>query len=273
MARGRKSTTDSSSGVFQRLKPPRTLTGELIVRLREEILSGELGPSDRFPTEQEMIAIFGVSRTVVREAIAALRAEGLVDSRQGAGIFVTSDLTRRPFRLDPEGLKTLQGVIDLMELRMSVEVEAAGLAAERRTARNIADIEASLTAFERAVAKGDEAVEADYLFHLEISRATQNGHFRSFIEYLGRHIIPRRSVHIATHSDDERRAYLNKVMTEHRTILDAIRAGNPRAARTAMRRHLREGRDRYVKLVNTTLQKAQPNEKPAKSVSYGREKR
>lgn len=249
MADDDKTRPESAGDAFRPLGPPRNLTGELIARLTEEIISGKLAPSSRLPTEQEMIATFGVSRTVVREAIAALRAEGLVVSRQGAGIFVTADLTRRPFRLDSDGLKTLQGVIDLMELRMSVEIEAAALAAERRTPENVADIEQSLEAFERALAEGDDAVDADYLFHLAVSKATQNDYFCSFIEYLGRHIIPRRSVHIGAQSEDDRQAYLAKVLAEHRSLLAAIEAGDARAARAAMRKHLREGRDRYIKLV------------------------
>lgn len=249
MADDDKTRTDTAGDAFRPLGPPRNLTGELTARLTEEIVSGKLAPSSRLPTEQEMIATFGVSRTVVREAIAALRAEGLVVSRQGAGIFVTADLTRRPFRLDSDGLKTLQGVIDLMELRMSVEIEAAALAAERRTPENVTDIEQSLEAFERAVAEGDDAVDADYLFHLAVSKATQNDYFRSFIEYLGRHIIPRRSVHIGAQSEDDRQAYLAKVLAEHRSLLAAIEEGDATAARAAMRKHLSEGRDRYIKLV------------------------
>jgi len=251
MATDDKTRAETAGDAFRPLLPPRNLTSELTARLTDEIVSGKLAPSSRLPTEQEMIANFGVSRTVIREAIAALRAEGLVVSRQGSGIFVTADMTRRPFRLDPDGLKTLQGVIDLMELRMSVEIEAAGLAAERRTPANVADIAQSLRAFERAVAEGNDAIDADYLFHLAVSKATQNDYFRSFIEYLGRHIIPRRSVHIGTQSDDDRQAYLAKVLAEHRNLLEAIEAGNPGAARAAMRKHLREGRDRYIKLVET----------------------
>jgi GntR family transcriptional repressor for pyruvate dehydrogenase complex len=134
---------------------------------------------------------------------------------------------------------------------MSVAVAAAGRAAERRTPANIADIEQSLGEFERAVTGGDDAVDADYLFHLAVSKATQNDYFRSFIEYLGRHIIPRRSVHIGAQSNDDRQAYLAKVLAEHRSLLAAIEAGDPRAARAAMRKHLSEGRDRYIKLVKT----------------------
>lgn len=258
MADKDKTSTEAGGDVFRPLQPPRNLTSELTARLAEEIVSGKLAPSSRLPTEQEMIATFGVSRTVVREAIAALRAEGLVVSRQGAGIFVTADMTRRPFRLDPDSLKTLQGVIDLMELRMSVEIEAAGLAAERRKPNDIADIELSLNEFQRAVAEGDDAVEADYLFHLAVSKATQNDYFRSFIEYLGQHIIPRRSVHIAAQSGSDRRYYLEKVLSEHRTLLSAIEAGKPTTARSAMRKHLSEGRERYIKLVEAAGQSTQP---------------
>jgi DNA-binding FadR family transcriptional regulator len=251
MADDDKTRAETAGDAFRPLRPPRNLTSELTARLAEEIVSGKLAPSARLPTEQEMIATFGVSRTVVREAISALRAEGLVVSRQGAGIFVTADMTRRPFRLDADGLKTLQGVIDLMELRMSVEIEAAGLAAGRRTQADIADIARSLVAFERAVAEDNDAVDADYLFHFAVSKATQNDYFRSFMEYLGRHNIPRRSVHIGAQSDDDRRAYLAKVLAEHRSLLAAIEAGDPAAARRAMRKHLSEGRDRYIKLVET----------------------
>ena len=78
----------STTGPFRRLRPARALSDELITHLAARIMSGEWQPSDKMPTEQEMIAEFGVSRTVVREAIAALKAEGLVQTRQGAGAFV-----------------------------------------------------------------------------------------------------------------------------------------------------------------------------------------
>src|SRR6478672_887147 len=81
------------------LTAPRSLTHVLIERLTAQITSGELTPGAQLPTEQELIAATGVSRTVVREAVAALRAEGLVLTRQGVGAFV-ADAPRRPFRID-----------------------------------------------------------------------------------------------------------------------------------------------------------------------------
>jgi len=236
----------STSKRFEPLTPPKNLTGALVARLTEEITSGRLKPNEKLPTEQEMISTFGVSRTVIREAIAALRSEGLVESRQGAGVFVASDMRRRPFRIDPDGLKTIQGVADVMELRMAVEIEAAGLAAERRQDSDISQIEDSLAAFEDAVARGEDAVEADYQFHLAISRATGNSYYSSFIEFLGRHIIPRRSVHIEAQDETGQKQYLNKVLAEHRTILKAISQGDSKGANRAMRKHLEEGRSRYL---------------------------
>ena len=242
--------SDRSTGAkrFHPLEPPRNLSGELVARLSDEITSGRLQPNERLPTEQEMIASFGVSRTVVREAIAALRAEGLVETRQGAGAFVARDMSRRPFRIDPSGLRSIDGVLDVMELRMGIEIEAAGLAADRRTVRDLKAIARSLTAFAEAIDRGEEAIEADYDFHRAICEATGNDYFVSFLEFLGRHIIPRRSIRVSQQSERARRSYLKKVLSEHKAIFRAIEAGQPASARTVMRSHLEKGRARYVKL-------------------------
>src|SRR5476651_990458 len=112
------------------LEAPRGLTGELVARLTAEIVSGKLIPGSQLPTEQEMIAATGVSRTVVREAVAALKADRLVITRQGVGAFV-ADHVRRPFRVEFDETSPLRDVLNVMELRTGVEIEAAGLAAER----------------------------------------------------------------------------------------------------------------------------------------------
>lgn len=229
---------------FQPLEPPRSLTAALIDQLTEEITSGRLEPNERLPTEQEMISAFGVSRTVVREAIAALKAEGLVETRQGAGVFVAKN-PRPPFRIDPEGVRCVGDVLQLMELRTSVEVAAAGLAAERRTATQMRAIERALRAFERAMRANEDAVDADFEFHRCVGAATNNPFYLSFLRYLGSFIIPRRSIHVRESSDDERHAYLEGVLAEHRSIADAIAARDVKIAREAMRRHLERGRDHY----------------------------
>src|SRR5713226_1813194 len=130
---------------FRPLPEPRSLTHELILRLTADITSGRLPPGSRLPTEQEMIAATGVSRTVVREAVAALRAEGLVVTRQGVGAFVPEN-ARRPFRVDFDGLSSLPEVIEVMELRTGVEIESAGLAAERASTDDVRAIERAFAA-------------------------------------------------------------------------------------------------------------------------------
>src|SRR6201998_2066521 len=114
-------------GLLRRLDAPKSLSSEVIDRLAEQIMSGKLPVGTKLPSEQEMMKGMGVSRTVVREAVAALRARGLVITRQGAGAFVDRDARREPYVIDPDGLGSLDSVLDVLELRMAVESEAAAI--------------------------------------------------------------------------------------------------------------------------------------------------
>ena len=206
------------------LAAPRSLTHVLIERLSAQITSGELAPGAQLPTEQELIAATGVSRTVVREAVAALRAEGLVITRQGVGAFV-AETPRRPFRIDGDELASLHHVIEVMELRTGIEVEAAGLAAERASAADLRRIEDAYQAIQAAIGRGDAAVDEDFAFHCRIAEATGNPQFARFLDYLGRFIIPRQTIRVTIGTASERRAYLDRIQNEHREIV----AGDPRA--------------------------------------------
>jgi GntR family transcriptional regulator, transcriptional repressor for pyruvate dehydrogenase complex len=230
--------------VLEPLAPPRNLTHALIERLSSEIRNGTLPPGARLPSEHDIMAAAGVSRTVVREAIAALRANGLVATRQGLGAFVVKDGQRRPFRIDPDGLRSIDAVLNVMELRMAVEVEAAGFAAERGTPRRRRAIGEALAAIDRAIARGEAAIDEDFAFHHAIADATTNPQFANFLEYLGRFIIPRQSIRVAA----RQRAYLETIQGEHRAIFAAINARDSAGARAAMRRHLVNGRERYRRL-------------------------
>jgi len=193
-----------------------------------------------------MVAM-GVSRTVVREAVAALRARGLVVTRQGAGAFVSNDPRRQSYMIDPEGLGSLTSVIEVMELRMAVEAEAAAIASERASAVQLKAIRQAQKMFSKAVARGERSINEDYAFHDAIAVATQNGRFIEFLHFLGRLIIPRQS--IRTFEDtDALRSYLQKVEREHQAIADAVEARAPSKARELMRRHLLNGRERYRQL-------------------------
>jgi DNA-binding FadR family transcriptional regulator len=228
------------------LEASRGLTGQLVARLTADIVSGKLLPGSQLPTEQEMIAATGVSRTVIREAVAALRADRLVITRQGVGAFV-ADRVRRPFRVDFDEHSPLQEVLNVMELRAGVEAEAAGLAAERASPAHVKKIAERFAAIQAAIERGNNAVDQDFAFHCAIADATGNPQFRRFLEYLGRFIIPRRTVW-GRSAPPTNRSQLDLFQTEHAEILAAIRDHTVSAARDAMQRHLNNSRARYQKL-------------------------
>jgi GntR family transcriptional regulator, transcriptional repressor for pyruvate dehydrogenase complex len=240
-------TVATPLATFQPLPAPRSLTHALVERLSADIISGKLAPGARLPTEQEMIASTGVSRTVVREAVAALRAQGLVLTRQGVGAFV-AERGRRPFQIEPAELNSLREVLAVMELRTGVEIEAAGLAAERASPDQVRRIADAYDAIEAAIERGESAVEEDFAFHCHIAEGTANAQFSRFLDYLGRFIIPRQTVRSAAGSPATRRAYLETIQKEHRAIVQAVRGHAVQRARAAMRTHLLNSRRRYQKL-------------------------
>jgi len=226
-----------STPVPEARRRPRTLAHELVEALGDRIRDGRLSPGNKLATEAALMAEFGVSRTVVREAISKLQASGLVETRHGIGTFVVGLGDGSSFRIAPEQLATL-------ELRIGVETEAAGLAAQRRTADNLLAMRDALDAFTQAVEAGRDAVSADFMFHLEIARATQNPHFANLMGTLGSMAIPRARLDPAAAPDVERQAYLRRVNAEHESILDAISNQDVEAARAAMRTHLANSRER-----------------------------
>jgi GntR family transcriptional repressor for pyruvate dehydrogenase complex len=228
-------------------------TGQLIDILRSEIRARKLQPGERLPTEQELVARYQVSRTVVREAIASLRAEGLVITRQGAGAFVAEGAAARPFRIVSDELRSLNEVLNVMQLRLAVEVEAAGIAAENRNARALNELGRCLDVIDDAIRAGDAAVEEDFAFHFAVAAATGNPQFERFMRFLGSVIIPRQSLRVGMDDVDQRRAYLTQIQVEHRTIYAAIRDANIEAARRATRRHLESSRERYRRLFEGTV--------------------
>jgi GntR family transcriptional regulator, transcriptional repressor for pyruvate dehydrogenase complex len=239
------------------LGPSLNRTQELTQKLATEIRSGRLLPGSQLPTEQELSAATGVSRTVVREAVSALRAEGLVVTRQGLGAFVATDVQRRPFRIDPDELKTSSDVVHILELRMSLEIEASGLAAERRSTKDLAQIKAALQTIDDEIEGGGNAVEADFKFHFAIFRAAQNRYFTQFLEFLGHFIIPRLLVN-AVESEPQRKQYLRRIQAEHIAIFEAIEEGNGAAARKAARRHLANSMRRYEEIGSRISAEAEP---------------
>ena len=231
----------------------RSLTFELVEELSTEIQNGTLVSGQKLPTEAAIMARFGVSRTVVREAISKLQAAGLVETRHGIGTFVLTQTDTPSFRVNPNQLSTLHDVIALLELRISIETEAAALAAVRRNEGNLRVMQDAMLKFANAIEEGRDAIAADFQFHHEIARATQNNHFAEMMNSLGAQSIPRARLDTTPTSDATRLAYLRRVHQEHENILNAIAAQDAESARAAMRTHLSNSRDRHRKGASSHL--------------------
>jgi GntR family transcriptional repressor for pyruvate dehydrogenase complex len=223
-----------------------SLVANVAAQISADIASGRLTPGSRLPPEHALTAAFGVSRATLREAIAALRLEGLIEARQGSGTYVVAPTTRQIFRINATELRARDDILRLVELRLGIEVEAASLAAERRTKNDLNRMDALLDRMDAAISHGDSAVDFDFEFHRAIADATKNAHFRDFLDFLGPLVIPRGTVaHSLMQPGTDARVYLRRIQAEHRAIQAAIVSGDPAAARRAARQHLIRGRERY----------------------------
>ncbi|MFD0669291.1 FadR/GntR family transcriptional regulator [Ramlibacter sp. MAHUQ-53] len=223
---------------------PRSLTADLVQALGDRIRDGRLASGAKLPREADLMAEFNVSRTVVREAMSRLQAAGMVETRHGIGTFVMGLGDASTFRILPEQVGTLHDVIAVLELRIAVESESAGLAAQRRSEAELAAMRSALDAFAAAVEEGRDAVGPDFQFHLEIARATQNPRFAELMATLGGTMIPRARLESEQPLTPERRDYLRRVNGEHESIYEAIARQDAEAARAAMRTHLANSRER-----------------------------
>ncbi|MDH6265181.1 GntR family transcriptional repressor for pyruvate dehydrogenase complex [Rhizobium sp. SG_E_25_P2] len=228
-----------------------SLTARLGDSLRRQILAGHYLPGAKLPSEAQLSEAHGVSRTVVREAIASLRADRLVETRKGAGVFVLEP-TQAPAsplhslqNIDPERVSSM---IEVLELRTAVEVEAAGLAALRRSPAQEEAILERHYAVRACLEAGVPSAEADFALHLAIAEAANNPRFRDFLAMIGRNVIPRAALR-NDDSEADQAAYLKLIDEEHRAIVFAISNGDEDAARAAMRRHLRGSQMRYRNLL------------------------
>ncbi|MEO7401050.1 MAG: FadR/GntR family transcriptional regulator [Polaromonas sp.] len=241
-----------------RARRPRGLVGEIVENLAASIREGQLRPGEKLPTEAEIMNRFDVSRTVVRESLSRLQASGLVETRHGIGTFVLPPQETGNFRIAAEDFATVADVISVLELRISLETEAAGLAAQRRRPENLQAMGAALRAFQESISQDSDAVPPDFQFHMEVARATGNRHFADLMTYLGTMIIPRTRVNTALNAPEGRLNYLQRVNSEHESIYNAIRDQDAEAARAAMRTHLSNSRERLRRGNNAhTMQPAE----------------
>jgi GntR family transcriptional regulator, transcriptional repressor for pyruvate dehydrogenase complex len=219
---------------------------EMVVdALRKRIGGGEFAPGEKLPTESQLTTHFGVSRTVVREAIAALAADGMVQSRQGAGVFVMAQPTSAFSSIAGERSNKISVALNVLEVRMGIEIESAGLAAERHSASQGAAIHEAWNEFGRLLAQGTPTGKTDFAFHRAIASATNNPFYLEVLDALGGRTIP---CDVASPWGTESvltYEYQVGLHDEHKRILNAISARDADGAREAMRDHLSRSQQRY----------------------------
>ena len=220
------------------------LSDRLAARIAEQIDGGALHPGDRLPTEQQFAAAYGVSRTVVREAVHQLRSQGLVRSRQGSGVFVTAPPAHRALAFDPKLLESLDAVVQMVELRRVIEGEMAALAAARATRAQVADLKRALQAIDSATDAGRLGVDEDLAFHRAIGEATGNPQFVRLLGILEAYLRDARTV--TKGYESMREDFMDEVRREHRAIYDAVAAHDDKAARRAATQHHVNGEKRLV---------------------------
>ena len=226
-------------------KRSKNLAEQVVDDLARRIGEGEMRVGEKLPTEAQLMLEQGVSRTVIREAISRMQAAGMVETRHGIGTFVL-DLEQPTGGLgvSPSAIVTIRDIIAMMELRISLETEAAGLAALRRSEEHLANMRAAVDLFASQVSKGEAAVQADMQFHLEIALATGNRYFEEIYRYLGVTTIPRTRINTTRFTLDSGEPYLITTNREHEDILSAIARKDPESARAAMRMHLTNSKER-----------------------------
>lgn len=249
---------------FVHLPPSVTRGSQIIEVLGNEIRHGGYEPGDRLPTEHALIERFGVSRTVIREAIASLKAEGLVVTRQGSGAFVSENPLGQPFRIAPEEMNSLPQILHLLQLRLAAEVEAAAIAAEYRDARAVDRMGRSLDLMDDAIRKGTNISGPDFDFHLAIAAATGNPYFERFMRFLRHTLSPGREIDPELKDPEKRRTYFTRIQSQHRAIYTAIRDGNPEEARSAARAHVHGALDEYRRMGNDQTTRSDFSQPPSR---------
>ena len=221
----------------------RTQAEAVRTRGRSAARADSAGESRRPETadRSQLTENFGVSRTVVREAIATLAADGLVESRQGAGVFVADHPTSPSARSPPRWAARFRQALNVLEVRLGIEVESAALAAQPPQRRAGGAIQEAFFEFERLLARREPTGPADFAFHRDIAAATNNPFYVEMLDALGdaHHSLRPNSPWIDRTGAGQ---YLTRPAARHLVILNAISAGDPQAARDAMRAHLTAAR-------------------------------
>jgi DNA-binding FadR family transcriptional regulator len=252
-------TTSATKTTVSKSQPQR-----VVESIQDQILSGSLKAGDRIPPEPVLMQEFGVSRTVVREAMSSLQASGYVKTRHGIGTFVLERTPSTGLLSAPPQVLHAKQTLAMLELRISLESEAAHLAALRRTDAQVGVMRDALQSYRKNWQEGKSTVEDDYRFHAEIAAATDNQYFQEVLSNLG-------SATLRSHSDESTGAPKASAaagqfgealpilsdgkeiaLREHEAIFEAISRMDPAAARAAMLMHLSNSRERLRRKLEAT---------------------
>ncbi|GGE31158.1 GntR family transcriptional regulator [Agaricicola taiwanensis] len=221
-----------------------SLTDRTAEILRDRIANGEFAPGDRLPSTTVLARDFGVSLGVIREALSRLKHDGLIESVQGAGSFVSKRGSQRAFRLDRYKDRDAVTLTYTFELREAIEGNAARLAATYRNQESLQKLWRSFEALDEAIASQNSAQPHDQDFHRAIMKATGNPMFADLWDFLDQNI--RSSVEAGRKHSASVTSLRHQAQDEHRKILEAIEAGDPAAAEEAARFHVRQATKRLA---------------------------
>ncbi|QQQ62337.1 FadR/GntR family transcriptional regulator [Paenarthrobacter ureafaciens] len=223
----------------------RNLTADLAADLRNRIVDGVIQPGEKLPSENTLISEFGVSRTVVRSALTRLQAEGLVETERGRGSFALTPPADGPAHAPgARAVSSLEDRLQMLDFRIGVETEAAALAAQHRTDRQLKAVHGALEQFTAGSGHPAHAMKADYEFHRAVAAASGNPFYMDCIDALGQTMITMPRPRLVSSDEPDSPEHFAHVVHEHASIYAAIAESDPAAAAAAMRMHLSNSRRR-----------------------------
>lgn len=215
-----------------------TLTEQVARQIATDIADGVHAVGAKLPPGRVLAGQYGVSAAVIREATERLRAQGLIQSRQGSGSTVVSRTGTQGFRVSAGIAVDRQQLANVYELRMELEGGAAALAALRRNAADLSAMAQALADLEAHLEHPEQGVDHDVAFHVAIATATHNSTYQDLLRYLNQQL--RLAVSTARSNSRLQSGLTAAVHQEHVAVFEAIRAGNPERARQAAVFHLQQ---------------------------------
>jgi GntR family transcriptional regulator, transcriptional repressor for pyruvate dehydrogenase complex len=236
-------SAEEEIGMFETLTREPTLTQRAREHLEKLILDGSLGPGDRLPSENDIGEKFGVSRTVIRQAIHLLAAKGLVESRPGSGTYVRQfglEMVKDPIYMLLQA--NILNVHHISETREILEITIAGLSAARANPGEIEEMRQSLSALRKRRITATEFAKADVAFHVSLAEGAHNPLLLALVNSLNDLMLELRL-----------RAFrlpgiIDEAVTHHSCIFEYVRDHDAVGARKAMEQHLKQSRENLERI-------------------------